>query len=833
MASCDYQHCGDHAVVSFSGDLTTESVVQLVGMVDSLIDEYFYRSITVGLSSPGGATRALDPWLSALSRWRVRGVVVSTYVGGNASSMAALVFAMGDVRVLDAHAQLFFHSSRILEARDVTVADTVRMYGVLRRLDKRHVASLVDRVLRIEVPRPALAHRALAQASDSDLVGFLLRGLGLGARSSYKAGARALARYVDGALGGRDRSALKRLYRLLLRRESSLSPRLARTLGLADSVVESARAVEPAGALADASALVVPEWRSLYPPHGAVPRAALTRHLLALGETGSGKTLSAILPPLAAMARAPRRDVSGALVIDPKGELAPVLRALVGADLQHLDPSALVLDLMDAPQWRLHEHLAQKRWVTAASTILSRMRGFSRAGPLRVLGPHAAGSSNAEFFDREGVSLARDVIAFLLMLSCDRDVPATPEWLVFTPPPAGTSRGDDACDDDTSEGGSPARPPSDVPSDRFATGSGAHEQASPAWDADDPRRWLSDFYDRAHGGGGARGSNIVALSEWALGTALVQVSDYDVPWLWARLAVLALPGFGADSTEARELLGRVRAYWGPSASVRAQHMGVVASARNVVTDFAVPCVAQTVYFGCELGLEQASGVRVDFARFVSCDEPAEPLPRFLLYSPSRDGADVLVAAALKARFFECVFVDEHRRSGGPDLPLLGYVADECHRYVTSDPVHGEAHFLDAARSFGCASILATHSLSSLELALAQGSGGETERRASVDTFWVNTGTKLVFRTTDERVVDLVQEMTPYRPGRAPVTRVRPLSALPPGSCYGFVPMGTFGLHQLEPFDARAPSAAPALAPPANRSRRKRRKGARPRLEAPS
>ena len=41
---------------------------------------------------------------------------------------------------------------------------------------------------------------------------------------------------------------------------------------------------------------------------------------------------------------------------------------------------------------------------------------------------------------------------------------------------------------------------------------------------------------------------------------------------------------------------------------------------------------------------------------------------------------------LKNLFFEAVFDDPVRASGGPDLPLLGYVCDEAHRFVTSDPV---------------------------------------------------------------------------------------------------------------------------------------------------
>ena len=423
----DYEHCGDHAAVSLSGELTVEAVSKLVNLVDVLIDNYFYRRVDLAISSPGGSTHAADPFLAALGRWRARGVVLCTQVHASASSMAAFFFSLGDLRVVDPNARLLFHGARILEAKDITVRDTVGMYTTLRALDRRHVKLLAGRALRTSVPRPAVADSA-----DRAVVAALVRALSLedGGRASHKARVRALARYVDAALRSRDRGALKALYRLVLREEASLSPRLACTLALADLVLEPSPAGVRGAAPGDACApaLVVPEWRCLYPPHGAVPRAALTRHVLALGETGSGKTASAILPVLAAMARAPHRDVGGGLVIDPKCELAPVLRALVGDALLHLDACDLVLDIMDTPSWRIDEDVAAKRWATVATSIMLRMRGFSPASPLRVLGPHEPGSSNSDFFDREGCSLLRDVLAFVLML-LDPDAPPVSEWL--------------------------------------------------------------------------------------------------------------------------------------------------------------------------------------------------------------------------------------------------------------------------------------------------------------------------------------------------------------------------------------------------------------------
>ena len=331
--SLDVEHRGDHAVVTFAGELNVPAVLELVGIIDGVLANYFYPRIELVLSSHGGVAQAANPYLSALARWRARGTVLRTRVYSTAGSLAAVLFSAGDERVADPHARLYFHGARIAEATHITARDTVAMHATLRALDDRIVHLLVERALRSPpAPRPARAH-----PSDEAFVSVLARELPLGgrARKAHAARVRALARHVAGAVHRRDREALERLYRIVLREEVSLSSHLACTLCLADTVSEpGAPPVEGDAAGGPAApVLPIPEWRALYPPRGDVPRAALVRHTLVLGETGSGKTLSAVLPVAAAMARAPRGQVAGALIIDPKRELAPVVRALAGDSL--------------------------------------------------------------------------------------------------------------------------------------------------------------------------------------------------------------------------------------------------------------------------------------------------------------------------------------------------------------------------------------------------------------------------------------------------------------------------------------------------------------------
>ena len=161
--------------------------------------------------------------------------------------------------------------------------------------------------------------------------------------------------------------------------------------------------------------------------------------------------------------------------------------------------------------------------------------------------------------------------------------------------------------------------------------------------------------------------------------------------------------------ETPDVIDRVLRYWHPMARLRGQFGGVVASARAACGSIAEPALARTVYFGCEPGAAGSDAIGRDFARAVSRAAPGE----LLLYQPARSGVDTLVGKVVKALFFEAVLNDPDRQGASPDTPIAGYVADEFHRFATSDPVHGEQSFLDTCRSYGVTCVLACHSLASI------------------------------------------------------------------------------------------------------------------------
>ena len=766
--STQFYHRADHAVAQFTGDLSVEAAIDLVNAVDALVDVYFYRRVEILISSPGGLVQSIDHLALAVDRWRAEGVQICTRVTTSAYSAAAVLFSIGDERVVEPTARLLYHGARLQQNGLLNRSDTVTLFTTISRLDARLLSLLTVRALRDSDEPERIA---AAEEPDEPVLVALVEALPDPDRA-WSVGddrvgelAQVVGHYVNRAVREGDHEALLVLYSALLDHGGVISAALAVTLRLADRIGSAEPAQARFDGLAASALLPVPEWFALFPPDGEVPRDVLTRHLLILGETGSGKTASAILPIVAAIARAPRERVGAALVVDPKRELCRILQAIAGPRVCHLDPGRLVLDLMCSPRWRLDDDLAAGRWFTAASQILLRVRSFLPASPLRVLGPHEVGNANNEFFDREGVALLLDVLAFLLLL-LDARTPPPEEWL-----------GDDP----------------------FAP----------------PRLWVESFLERARGAVGERGPNVVALASWALAGPLVAVCpNPSESCLFGYIATAALAAWEPEPGEALDLLVRACTYWPCSAAIDRQHAGVVGVARGVCDELASPAIARAIYFGVEPGYVVGADASstVDFERLVACDAGGSRDPAIVVYQPSRDGADAIIAAALKATFFEAVLDNPDRQRGGPDLPMVAYVADEAHRFV---PTHGDQSFFEFSRSHAAFCVLASPSIASFEHALVQRGGTQTQNATSVSMLWVNAANKLFFRSSDVRTADRLDALCPRVPGLSSLTRVRPVSTLATGEVYALLADGRFERRQLEPFEFAScvlPRALEALEP---------------------
>ena len=748
----DFKHRRDRGIVRFSGELNLEAAVDLVETVDLLTRVYFYDLIELQISSLGGVSTALEHYLAAHERWRAAGVRVRTRVVDRAASAAALLLSLGDERIAEPGAALVYHCFRVCSDAPVTATAAAVLFSDLADLDDRFLARLVDRAFADAGAVVTIAPGV--DASDLPVLDRLTAALPAGAKPRPRTArglARLLERAVRGAIRAKDRKVLAAIYKTLCRSEVAISPAVACLLRLIDSVGDP----EPACASATgAPGLAIPHWAALYPPAGEVPRAILARHTLALGDTGSGKSVSTVLPFVRALAHAPSGRVGCALLIDPKGEIGPIVQRDAPQRLRRIAPSESGIDLMMGRDWCLADDIADGRYLTAASRIVLRVLSFEPSLPTRVLADHEHPSSttNAEFFDREGTSLLIVVLAFVLMVT-DRRAAPPEQWCA-----------------------------------------GAEGTCA----------WVRGLLDRAHGGGAGRGHNALALAAYVFDSALAlggptfdpdPDSDFDdPPWRFGTAVRVASSVWRNGQGEAPDVIDRVLRYWHPMRCLRAQFGAIVASARAACGAIAEPGLARTIYFGCEPAAPGSDAIGRDFARAVSRDAPGQ----LLLFQPSRSGTDTLVGKIVKALFFEAVFNDPDRRRGGADTPIAAYVCDEFGRFVTSDPIHGEQSFLDTSRSFGVSCVLACQSIASIEHALAQRGGGGVQDRAAVSILWNNTGSKFFFRSTDPRTADRVDDGCPRVPGFAPVTHVRPLSSLAPGECYAMLADGRFERRQLAP-----------------------------------
>ena len=748
------QHRRDWLVVALNGDITWDGAKEFVDTVDAHLEQYFYVRIEVVVSSRGGMAAAAEHIVRAFERWRRDRVHVRTRVIASAASAAAVLLSVGEERIAGPGATLLYHLSRVFDA-SVTAHESAELHARLARIDERFIGFLVDRALRGHDAAPCQAEPSDREVLEHVAAAITLPPASSRRRKRVKQMAERLGRALDEAVRARDRKTLSGAYRALAGLDRFISAPLARTLKLIDRIDEAGDTRGPRPDAQDG--LAVAQWRVLYPPSGTVPRWVLTRHLLALGETGSGKSESVILPLLAALTREPPERFSGALVIDPKRDLATMLAHVTPQRLKHVTAETLALNVMADKRWSIGAHLAAGRWKSAANRILLRAASFLPASPLQVLGPHKVSGGNEEFFNQEGTALLSDVLAFILMLT-DADAPPRHDWI-----------------DERDEGS---------------------------------LDWVGRLGERAqahHDGG--RGPNALALCAWAISeTVLAQHSPPEESWLFERLARSAMRVWGAEPGEGRDLLQRVCEYWRKQAEVDRQHQGVLGSARVACAEFASPQVARSLYFGCEPGWRDAHSSAVDFATLVSREGDG----RFVLYQPSRDTLDALVARVLKAVFFEAVLAEPARVSGGGRMPVVGYVADEFHRFVTSDAVHGEQSFLDTCRSFGAFCVLATQSTRSIAHGLSLGGGEQKTNEAALDIMLTNTATKFFFRTTDSDTANRVTALCPQRPGFAPATAVRPLSLLAPGECYVSLADGRFERRQLDRFMLDEPRSDPPI-----------------------
>ena len=442
----------DRATVTIMTRITEESMIDLISEIERLIFGYFYPRIELRISSPGGELVALDYYLDAVTRFRQHGVRIQTRALTQAGSAAAAILSLGDApRTAAGSTLLRYHFHRVAEAQEVTADIAGELQRVLGYMDHKMTARIAERAFQGYGRKNAARRGARPPEPGVDAFSgpdWQVINLLTGKRSVGDAGAKARSRSLA-ALRRRvardcerhdDPSGFYRLYEELFGIDVTITPALARELRLIDRLADDGGG--PAGTEAGPreQAVTIPEWRPIFSPDGEIARADLCRHVIVFGETGSGKTQSAILPVLKAILHraspsyAGATPVSCAVVIDPKKELLPVLNngASAGVAMEVLDTGAereegLKLNLMIG-DWSIEKDLASDDMLGAAGKILKRCASFAPGNSAfqTLLG---RGTGDNAYWKGQGVRLAQTVIGLLLVVLKHRKVIFDPENL--------------------------------------------------------------------------------------------------------------------------------------------------------------------------------------------------------------------------------------------------------------------------------------------------------------------------------------------------------------------------------------------------------------------
>lgn len=419
------EHKQTHVIVSLIGPVTQQSVIELVDAINQLRTDFFYRRVDLRIASPGGEVLALDYFIEYLDHWKRQDLIVTTRALTSCSSAAAIMLSLGDDREASASSVLLYHDSRMAMGQDgpITSEDAEAISEKLKEVDDRMRARLVDRVVDREAQARSVHSDGLVDTDKSALKSIRLA---VSSRSGDQPGGESDEEWLDSwmcATYSTTQLALRRerwsmLYDALFDEDKPISAMLAIRLGLVDRLVgPTADPIHQQTPEGSTHWLEIPEWRSAF-PGGRIDERILRRHTLILGETGSGKTRSAILPVLLAAYHSPRVGVG--LIIDPKRELDAVLRKRALADgdrpgkrLVWIRTDENAINLMGNGRWSIGEMVEEGRYWSAAERVLQRVATVTSLNPAGVLLGQPPPDDDP-YWPREGAALATTVLAIAI-----------------------------------------------------------------------------------------------------------------------------------------------------------------------------------------------------------------------------------------------------------------------------------------------------------------------------------------------------------------------------------------------------------------------------------
>ncbi len=499
----------------------------------------------------------------------------------------------------------------------------------------------------------------------------------------------------------------------------------------------------------------IPEWRHLLAGRSTLHHKEMTRHFMMLGETGSGKTWSGVLPLARAGMRYRENDAArraGMLIVDPKAEIGPAIREIAAPErIVNLASASSKIDFFEGVD----------RSALSAADVLRRCK--------LVFFPDGRSITREAFWETAALTLIEDLIEF--------------DMHSFRTTGRGGWDGLNAfAHRELERIREEARRLEEKERESEDGDTGEPHARSPDRPAIPAAAML-----RRHAG--ARHASL--FEQITVAPLRNEPSAYFRP-VKNALVLSALHGgfFGLleNFTRAHGFPRTIRlrlSRWDQTNP--RTYRDVVAVAQTIVDTLLDELVNASV----NLCPYEPQGVTLSISEEVEKG-------RVLMFSPplSYEVAGDYIGKAAKMLFFETVL---RRRDVNDDTRPLFYICDEFQRFITDDPLTGEQSFLDRCRSYKAICILATQGISSLSCALRAG-GGRADRVGDVvDIIFLNTGNKLFFRSTDSRSHQCLQRLIPQASqlGKPHLLDVRPPSTLEVGECYFVLCDGSWGRKKVE------------------------------------
>lgn len=138
------------AKISFSKEVTTESICELVETFDVATSYYKCRKLILEIDSKGGQVSALNLFVERLKKFREQGILLETNAVSSVASAAAVMLTLGDIghRSAEKHAKILFHNSRVNGNMQLTSIQASRLQKELQDVDSH----IFDEVINHNLP---------------------------------------------------------------------------------------------------------------------------------------------------------------------------------------------------------------------------------------------------------------------------------------------------------------------------------------------------------------------------------------------------------------------------------------------------------------------------------------------------------------------------------------------------------------------------------------------------------------------------------------------------------------------------------------------------------